>query len=553
MFINESMGSYNYKVIAKITIMTLTLGFLVSIFTTQIAQAKDESKSSAEDNIINYANSLQRTIGNLADGPQKWLEMFGPPSTGPWSGTKNNVKFLMGYGLFLASSGASIGSMVGISAKGILNTLDVVYKATVNIPAYTNYMLGRAHKPEGMTRVYPKSDKHPDGAQHFNSLEFDKSSPAGQNIIASRRSALAGDALKNGIYYGDAGTGKSSFVRSFAHEKNFEVYSLSGENMTVNEFTNLYKWLVQKSSSKRRIYIDLSEGDNLLNLITGTTNSGWSTNDEFKNLFKSLYDSAQQNFALIISCNYNSNVEKAIDTIVSTESLKRRFPTQIRFEVPNYPIRLKLFKAKALSVIEQTSSFANEEIRQEAKDFFTSLLNVRENKDWIRDILVKYTEGLSHNGVNTIASELVYVWIGHNDMLQRGQDLETSEWDELFDADSEVAEISSIDTRDYKTVLSDYLKLPSATRDWIKLEKEKLLQQQIEEMDRSIPLLKRQAEIAELERLIYSGQYDKAKEKAKEELNEKDSKQKAQVPSDILKQETTNDSLFSNFPAAPAA
>lgn len=472
-----------------------------------------------------------------------------------WETYANNGKLRLATTLYMGIIAGQAINGLGLFAKEITKTIQNLFSASLIVPAYWNYMLGKVEFPKGLSRVYAKDQKHPDGAQHFDSLEFDKKSPAGQNIIASRRSALAGDALKNGIYYGDAGTGKSSFVRSFAHEKNFEVYSITGENMTVTEFTELYNWLVQNSSDDRRIYVDLSEGDHLLNLITGTASaSSWMNDNNFQNIFKSLYDSAQQNFALIISCNYNTNVEKAIDVLLSNEALKRRFPTQIRFEVPNYPIRLKLFKEKAFTVIKETNSFANEEIRQEATDFFTNLLNPSENKEWLRDILVTYTEGLSHNGVNTLATELVYVWIGHNDMLQKGEDPEISEWDTLFDENMET-DIADSSSSDYVSVLTDYLKLPSATRDWIKLEKEKLLEQKIEEMDRSIPLLKRQAEIAELQRLIYSGQYDKAQEKAKKELDHKTSDKTVKDTDDKNNGSIDyidDDSLFMDF-IAPAA
>lgn len=367
-------------------------------------------------------------------------------------------------------------------------------------------LFGYHKTPKGLSQVNVKGKKHPDGAASFSSLTFDHTDEAKLHVESTFRSIQQGDPLKNAIFYGDAGTGKSAVSRSFAHLKGFKVYSVSGHQMNLERgrpirgqkqdetatFKEITEWLKRVSNKNNKIILDISEGDFLLNKIA--SNSG------FQNYFKKNYESSQENFALFFSCNFNAEVGEALKKISETSELDRRFKDRINFKTPSAKVRMLLLKNSITDTIINLSSkksSENKSIFFEVSNFFDGVFS---NHQLIKDDFVPSTEGYSHDHMIKLGQKLVQVFaIARLDEL-RGIDPRLTEFDYIDDKESKFAE-------PLDQVLA-VLKRPYGDSEWVQQKTIEFMEKQQEDFEKKIPLLEKQRKFLELQRLVQTGNYE---------------------------------------------
>lgn len=368
------------------------------------------------------------------------------------------------------------------------------------------------HKiPTGLVQVMPKSKKHPDGAIPFSSLTFDHYDEAKLHIQSTVRSITQGDPLKNAIFYGDAGTGKSAVARSFAHLKGFKVYSVSGHEMDLYKtkqnrnakftrsspekpsFQEITEWLKKASNKNNKIIVDISEGDHLLTQI--------ATNPKYQNYFKQSYESSQQNYALFFSCNFNVQVGNALKQISETSELDRRFKDRVNFKTPSGKVRMLLLKDSINNTIFNLSSKSSKKqdksIYFEASSFFDDIFL---NRGLIKSDFIGNTEGYSHDHMIKLGQKLVQVYA-------------ISRYDQLTGLDPRLNEFNYIDNK--VTAAADpleqvlaVLRRPYGDSEWVMKKTEELIEKRHADVVKQIPLLKKEQEFQNLQRAIQSGNYN---------------------------------------------
>ena len=378
------------------------------------------------------------------------------------------------------------------------------------------------HKvPTGLAQVMPRSKKFPDGAVPFNRLTFDHYDEAKLHIQSTVRSIQQGEPLKNAIFYGDAGTGKSAVTRSFAHLKGFKVYSVSGHEMLLERsappknkdsrfydqyikdlnkpsFQEITEWLKKASNKNNKIILDISEGDYLLNKIAMGGTPG--VKPDFLNFFKQSYESSQQNFAIFISCNFNIGVGQSLKTISETSELDRRFKDRVNFKTPSAKVRMLLLKDSITNTIFDLSAKSSKQNRSlyfEANGFFDDLFL---DRDLIKTDFIASTEGYSHDHMIKLGQKLVQVYaIARHDQLT-GLDPRLNEFDYIDNTVTKPAE--PIDQ-----VLA-VLRRPYGDYEWVMKKTEELLQKKQDDYIKQIPLLQKEAKLHALQRALQSGNYD---------------------------------------------
>ena len=390
------------------------------------------------------------------------------------------------------------------NVKDINKSIEGVNTASSNFGWGVANLFGFYKIPKGLVQVHAKSKKHPDGAQPFSSLTFDHTDEAKLHVESTVRSIRQGDPLRNAIFYGDAGTGKSAVARSFAHLKGFKVYSVSGHRMGLSpprgdrknkedaSFSEITEWLKRASNKNNKIILDISEGDSLLAKI--------AHNDHFHNFFKKNYESSQENFALFFSCNFNADVGGALKKISETSELDRRFKDRINFKTPSAKVRMLLLKNSITDTIISLSSkktIEDKSIFFEVNDFFDSIFS---NRQLIKGDFVTNTENYSHDHMIKLGQKLVQVYvIARLDEL-RGVDPRLTEFDYIDDMESKYAQ-------PLDQVLA-VLRRPYGDSEWVQNKTEEFIEKQHQDTVKQIPLMKKQQEYNNLQRALQSGNFN---------------------------------------------
>lgn len=350
---------------------------------------------------------------------------------------------------------------------------------------------GYYRRPDGIEKVHPRSKKYPDGAIPYEDLVFDPSDPASIKIRSTVKSMLAGNRLRNAIYYGDAGTGKSSAVQSFSHIPGYEVYSISGSEMTLEEFQQLTRWLRTSAKSSRKILVDISEADNILFSI--------ATDQKFKIYFKQFYAASQENFALFFSCNYNREVNVALATISKDQALARRIEDRIRFSVPSAAVRVSLLLRRILEILQE-DKFINDTNMLEffEQEFF-------DDTTFLRNFVIPGTQGLSHSQVLILGEKLVYLYLEAREELEEGIPSSLKRFQHI---DTE----QTIEIQSPKDKIKTYLSNRKSEDTWLREEKAKLIKQDMDAILEELPLLELQAKYRSLREAARTGNIRKKKE-----------------------------------------
>ncbi|MCB9229428.1 MAG: hypothetical protein H6618_07440 [Deltaproteobacteria bacterium] len=353
-------------------------------------------------------------------------------------------------------------------------------------------LFGHAEPPEGLVQIHPKSAQHPDGALQYSELIFDPDDAASLQIKSSIRSMQRRQPLRNAIYFGDAGTGKSSAVQSFAYIKGYEVWSITAAKMDLDTFKQLTRWLQKTSSKNRKILVDVSEGDDILYNI--------ALKEEFRNFFKNQYKSEQENYALIFSCNFSNKVGAALKIITDTEELARRFSDRIRFSVPGPAVRYKILKRSLeRNVLKFHDVYPDDHElayfnQSSIADFFKN--SILKNKEFITEDLIPATEGMSHDQMNILGAKLPDIYL----VASRERQLYLMSQQQAEEADSEYSFIIGDRTQDSISSHSPldrirlYLNNKRSEPEWIDAKQRELVERSMRDIEASLPLLRLQAE-----------------------------------------------------------
>ena len=413
-----------------------------------------------------------------------------------------------------ATAGAStIGSTAGLLAVGagvisLAFTFPISYENTdttlgefiaIKLPKWIGrklaYSVGYYIVPGGLTEVKPRSAKHPDGALRYDSLTHDPFDSSSAKIRSTFNAISKGEPIKNGIYYGEAGTGKTASVRSFSHLPNFKVYSIDAKEVNLEKFSEITIWLKNASSKSRRIIIDFSEGDDMLFDIAY---GGYESS--LKDYFKRNYDRVQAHYGIIFSCNYNLTTSYALKAIGKEEELRRRIEDRIEFKLPTEKVRLSLLQQSVNETLDKRFQDDEEILGYFQNDFFR-------NTDILVDHVVPTTADMSHSRILSLGEKLVFLFDESRSSYNNGVSDKISQFDFID------GKTSTIDNP--TTQITKYLHDKKMEREWIQNQESKLMDDKIEELEQKIPLLIKQNQVKGLEKSLENGTYFQIQNKDK--------------------------------------
>ena len=349
---------------------------------------------------------------------------------------------------------------------------------------------GYYRAPKEFNKIKPSSKKNPDGAIPYGDLILDPEDSSSIQIRGIMQSILAGNPLHNGIFYGDAGTGKSSVVQSFSHVPGYEVYAVSAGEMDFKAFENLTKWLKATAKNKRKILLDISEGERLLEKI--------ALSDQFKEYFKTEYSSSQENYAIIFSCNYNYVVSAALEAISEDPAMARRMADRVKFSAPGPVVRVALLYRSVNKTLE------NKEFSREIGSHVFFEKAIFSDKNYLQEVVVPNTEGLSHDQLLTLGEKLVYLYFEAK--KDEKEDLKThlAKFSYLSENEEALKNPKPIDK------LTQYLSNHKTETKWLKEQRTKEFHKSMDREAEDLPLLKLQLERRKLIQEIQSGDFSEA-------------------------------------------
>ena len=371
------------------------------------------------------------------------------------------------------SVAVAAGAFGAISGWGPANFLD-------DLQWSVRGLFGQVRPVEGLARIYPCD------AVRYDRLVFDQEDPASLWVKSIASSMKAKQPMENGVFYGDAGTGKTSVVHSFAHIPGYEVWSVTAAKMDLNQFKLLTRWIKHNAKPNRKILVDISEGDNLL----------WQLafNSEFKAFFKQNYQSKQDNYALIFSCNFSMQVAQALKNLSMATETGRRLGARVRFTVPGPVVRLRLLYASIKKAISHRR-FYGEVSQQVAEEKQARTLKFFEEKilqdSAVMEEVVLYTDGLSHDEMIVLGHNLVYLY--KEAIAEQKQALEEQESDDwtLFNGYAKHKSTRSLLDPEQKIIA--FIKASKTVTEWVAREREELVKKEMDEIKANIPLLRLQA------------------------------------------------------------
>lgn len=487
------------------TAYLLISSLFFNLVTASASFARDATKQNSPF-FADPSELLQTNNGAIGQASNTVIKIAQSAGLGYMLGNNEFVKKLPGNQFMVPILGILGASTLGLvtfvtdpGVQGINKNMEQVGSAFSSVYWGGASQFGHYKVPTGLVQVHVKGKKHPDGAIPFDSLTFDHTDEAKLHIESTVKSIQQGDPLKNAIFYGDAGTGKSAVARSFAHLKGFKVYSVSGHKMTLERskyghasFKEITNWLKKASNKDNKIIIDISEGDSLLRNI--------AERDDFQNYFKKNYDSSQENFALFFSCNFNHHVGEALKKISETSELDRRFKDRVNFKTPSAKVRMLLLKN---SITDTIINFSSKKMNEDKSIYFdvTNFFDgVFANHQLIKEDFVSSTEGYSHDHMIKLGQKLVQVFvIARVDQLQ-GIDPRLAEFDYIDDIESKPA-----DPLDQVLAV---LRRPYGDSDWVQEKTKQFVEKQMEDIKGQIPLLKLQREYHDLLNAVHAGNYE---------------------------------------------